>query len=1495
MRAPAVAAAAAAPAAHAALAVLVASALAVDTSVTTTTVAPNATVIGPSKILQVAVSAHGSKTVSLICRAGCRTWSTAYLGTACDTVRVDGFHAPSASSTPSTLLLGAGKYWDLLLDMTGVTATGRHYRLCIDLDGERPAFGFEDTQLLAFVTRVTGMDPPVYGTGGSLEFHLTTAEPDGGLAGATAYLGTSCDSTIRSGVVAFDATGAGTRSKSVATAGASNGVLTFVLGGVDGLDMGNVFRACVDEDGVGTALVFGDVGVSVYATGITSVEPAGVARAAGQTLTVTCFGVCSTSTRIYLTSTLCDSSLTDGDPGDVTDASASMRTTATQLDTGPAGNKWIYNVDASRLKPGQQFHMCADLDGADGLKPVGDVGLLVFISPFTEIHAIGISRAAYQKIPVSCPEGCSLATRSYIALRSITPPPPFLFEKECDMSVKNGLMGSGGNENSQSVPLVHTGGDLWTIWNIDATVLIPGRYYAICTDIDGSIMSMGFGDTGFKVYIGGLEGISPSGIRKGPAQVIQLDCPFCNPDNDITEVYLSTSCDSTHNTGVAIQSKEGQWTMSVDLPGPAGHNSRDHGDYATVYVLDASMLTIGGVYTLCHDLDGYNAKMTMGDSRFRVYVMGVLSVDPPTVQPAANQTIEFNCPDGCSDASEAYIATACDTTARLGSVTAVAGVRTASVPFSQVDNSVFSATFDASGLFVGRNYHLCTDLDGKSNVLPSGDSSLFIYATPIVASPVKTLYLDVGQEVWLTCPDVCSTDSRVYLGRHDGRYECDHGDSAGQKPATYNHTMAMMMEPKQNDAFLITFDTSHLERGLQYAICLDVDGATIQESFGNTGFKVYTAGVTDSGGTIQRETGQTLRITCANDCSTASEVYLATACDSTDLDGGILANSAHHTASVNFQATIDPSIWMATVDASKLLAGMHYKLCTDLDGASGTKPMGENLFSWYVTGVTAVSHQVLGAVRAAPLRRDTEQNVMLLCPGFCTSDTAAYLATSCDTTNFGGVAVQNGVRGTASVLLVPGLADGEWMMSVDCSGLAPGQSFRICVDLDGAVPSLSFGDAGVTAYISEVVASETQAIWRLPSQEMVLLCSGTEFCLSSAKVYLATPSEECDITRSGQKADQGDRNTEAKLASASGAVLTVTVEAGNLLFGAQYRICVDLDGDERSVVGGAEVDLHFGWTGLSVYVNPIFDFYPPSLLNQAEQQIWFICPGCRDALSGYLSSEGCDVTVFGGVMSRSGNLRTSSAFLTQDGAFWRLEFDCSSLRAGDLHSLCVDVDGVAEEVGFGDSGISVYIRGAMFFVGEPTIMAAAGQTLEISCSVGCSTNSTVYLAAECGTSDRDATVTASGSARTASSALVARPGSIAGTDWLMTYDSQDLTPGGRYSLCTDLDGANPSQPSGNSALTVYVSGVTLSGDGTVAADSGQNIDLTCASGCSADSIAYLSTSCDSNLQSGPVPPLNGIRTSSATLQGADAKWMATLDTSTLVPGAYYRLCTDLDG
>jgi len=414
---------------------------------------------GPTSIQVVSIIGATDQRVPIIC-IGCTHSTAAYFideGSNCDTTEREGSHIGTGStSTSSVLLTGAGTRWDAIIDASSMT-TGKSYKLCVDLDGSLRDLAFVETGLVVQITSITGVVSTTYNAAGVTDLELTTSLADGSLPQAYGYVGAECST-------AFSASAGERNTVQQTVLGVVSGVISFPLT-VLGLVEGKMYRACIDEDGP-LAQGFVDVG-GVYVTPITVVSPSGVARATNQQLEIQCTtGVCSTDTKLYLTSKSCNTLITNGDPGVPTGEDIKRETTATAVVAGSEVFRWIWTLDATNLEAGKQFRICADIDGATGTKPFGDTALKIYTSPFSEVVTKGINVAALQTVYVRCSSGCSETARAYLALRSNTP--TNLFVKVCDSTVNDGVMDSFGNENTGSVPLVHHGGDLWAIENIDA-------------------------------------------------------------------------------------------------------------------------------------------------------------------------------------------------------------------------------------------------------------------------------------------------------------------------------------------------------------------------------------------------------------------------------------------------------------------------------------------------------------------------------------------------------------------------------------------------------------------------------------------------------------------------------------------------------------------------------------------------------------------------------------------------------------------------------------------------------------------------------------------------------------------------------------------------------------------------------------------------------------------------------------------------------------------
>ncbi|CAL1146598.1 unnamed protein product [Cladocopium goreaui] len=568
------------------------------------------------------------------------------------------------------------------------------------------------------------------------------------------------------------------------------------------------------------------------------------------------------------------------------------------------------------------------------------------------------------------------------------------------------------------------------------------------------------------------------------------------------KAYISLECDTSLYFGFDLPA-----TASVNSPGPGGVTTAE----ATRLYIDARLLDLGGVYHLCMDLDGNNAKMGMGDTGFVVYVTTMTTLKPWGILPAANQTVVMTCPGGCTDGvSAAYVGIYCNDTVNNGEMTVLAGERTPHGTFSKPSSLAtddYEVMIDAEGMISGKHYLFCTDLDGSNSHLPWGNTDLPMYISPISKSAYNAFYSSATSELRLTCDGRCTVDSRVYI--LDEQYLCDHLDFGGSKTGSADQTGSVATTPLGgSDGVVLAFvDTTALTAGLRFRICLDLDGVATAYAFGDIGIQVYMAAVTDSGGTISPATGQVITLTCATGCSTDTMAYLAITCDSTVTDGNIAANGVLNTAAVNIAGT-SPS-WTATIDASTLQPGRHYTLCTDLDGSTGTMAMGANDFQWYVTGVSGIPHYKFGLKQQKGIARSSQETVIFTCAQ-CTNSSSAYLGITCDSTNFAGYRATPSSSGLRSNMLPHRrVFRAGWGATFDTSTLTLGVNYQLCLDMDGAVEDLAFGYTGQTIYVSAVVSTPNVAVTQTFNTYLELTCESADACPDTAMIYLAISTSEC--------------------------------------------------------------------------------------------------------------------------------------------------------------------------------------------------------------------------------------------------------------------------------------------------------------------------------------------------------------------------------------------------
>jgi hypothetical protein len=202
----------------------------------------------------------------------------------------------------------------------------------------------------------------------------------------------------------------------------------------------------------------------------------------------------------------------------------------------------------------------------------------------------------------------------------------------------------------------------------------------------------------------------------------------------------------------------------------------------------------------------------------------------------------------------------------------------------------------------------------------------------------------------------------------------------------------------------------------------------------------------------------------------------------------------------------------------------------------------------------------------------------------------------------------------------------------------------------------------------------------------------------------------------------------------------------------------------------------------------------------------------------------------------------------------RMKFavDARALQRGMYYKVCLDADGYAQDMVWGDTGLTIYISPLVGL--WPDVVHAKGgglqSFLEVTCEVGiCSNTSTAYLATACdsalwdGRIPHEAPDTVIPIAKDGY-ATVAKPLYRQGPrSFKVGFLTENLVPGIHFALCFDMDGPGRAKAVGHVA-TVYMTGATATATRAVQVAPNQLINLTCTWGaCGNAGEAFLALDC----------------------------------------------------
>eukprot|EP00928_Gymnodinium_smaydae_P050164 TRINITY_DN3375_c2_g1_i2.p1 TRINITY_DN3375_c2_g1~~TRINITY_DN3375_c2_g1_i2.p1 ORF type:complete len:2183 (+),score=420.83 TRINITY_DN3375_c2_g1_i2:1304-7852(+) len=603
---------------------------------------------------------------------------------------------------------------------------------------------------------------------------------------------------------------------------------------------------------------------------------------------------------------------------------------------------------------------------------------------------------------------------------------------------------------------------------LDTRCAPAGAHVALCADTDGvSGSAFGFGDAGFEVYISGVTQSVGAGAEGAPVvwpfenQELHLTCAASHC-SEVSFAYLALECDTRPGitAPTSMGPKRSAASKFIDLV------SRE----VWKVTFDTRSLAGGVHYRLCTDLDGPgpDAPARAGDTGMLVYASGVSAIMPVHLPAASDQTALILCSRACSNQSDAFLALSCEAGGGVNGTSSIASptrklARLSSHPSARVQR--WEIDLDTADLLEGRNYRLCVDGDGEDVPgMMAGDTGLAVFI-----SPFKYLGSSGASEVLLACSGSaeCTDNSVAALVVNECSNKAFGRDAAAATgsgaAANFTRAASVYEDPRWAQAVYLggaalrNASRWHLplpsdaalapEVGRHLRLCADLDGPSGETyTEGTAVMDFYVSGVVEAiTPGIPVGASETLALACSSGCSVASEAYLATACDSTDHDGGVLGVGAQTSASRHFipAAQAPPqlqhlaTVWAAApwlgngnsngtgaknasefgsgirgtaelpnvlvapdvffvneLDTSSLAPGVHYRLCTDLDGSSFELSAGDTSLQVYVSGVRRAELVPARGARVldVPNRR---LSLALDCPSGCSSSSLAFLATDC--------------------------------------------------------------------------------------------------------------------------------------------------------------------------------------------------------------------------------------------------------------------------------------------------------------------------------------------------------------------------------------------------------------------------------------------------------------------------------------------------------------------
>jgi len=565
-------------------------------------------------------------------------------------------------------------------------------------------------------------------------------------------------------------------------------------------------------------------------------------------------------------------------------------------------------------------------------------------------------------------------------------------------------------------------GQEWYV-TIDTSSLTAGKYYHLCVDLLGVAPP---GCTVLKVFMSSLQA-STQTIGLAAGQSVNFSCASACTTS--SSVFLARNC-STGYLGPKT---------------PATHLVATSGNLWSA-VLQADALIGGFRYQMCIDMDGTGTLQT-GPSQVVVYVSGVSRVFPNFLTDGEQQVllecgqdvicrssrvrlVRGSCNSNTSDASEWHSIT------------------------QGVNGSFLSISTD--GLLAGGHYVLCIEMEPESASFLAnatrdvGDSGFTLFVSPLQDFAPQVLLSGQKQVLALNCSSSanCTSKTQGFLSEN-----CGFGGPLASEITAFGGTAAAELQDDTTAEWQLQLDTSALVPGQHYKLCLDMDGVSTALLPGqSSATQIFISPVVPAAvQTVKIIQDQSIAMQCVPGaaCSTASVWYLTNGSCGEPLDASLHTQPMSSVQAFGHLAGGQGYIWMAKFNGQQLEAGVHYRVCLDLDGAGPFWP-GDTGLEVYACGILSLA--------PAQILISSMETLELTCAaGGCPSGAMVWLASECDSplTSNQPLVSTAGTATSASVVFE--------------TTFLPAGRLELCSDLDGA-GALRLGSTGLYVYISSILA-----------------------------------------------------------------------------------------------------------------------------------------------------------------------------------------------------------------------------------------------------------------------------------------------------------------------------------------------------------------------------------------------------------------------------------------